>query len=143
MSLNSIETPAEGLGSFWKKITVARRRIEPAPRAAERRESPSPGRRPPPISMERAAAGQQKRRFEITAEALAASYAGDLQTGHYAFRILKDEFDNICDEAEIAHVSDRQFALWLKKLRGVKKYRAHKAKITMYQIKPQRLARAA
>lgn len=141
MSVEAVES--QGLGAFWHKMVGARRRNEPEAQphtsdAIERR-----GRKPPPISVERAAAGQQKRRFEITAETLAASYAGDLATGHYAFRILKQEFDNICDEAEIAHVSDRQFALWLKKRGGIKKYRAHKAKITMYQIKPRRLARAA
>lgn len=139
MSTESVQGQPEGLGALWRNITGARRR-DKAEAPAKRQE---PGRRPPPISLERAAAGQQKRRFEITAETMAASYAGDLKSGHYAFRILKEEFDNICDEAEIAHVSDRQFALWLKKRGGVKKYRAHKAKITMYQIKPRRLARAA
>jgi hypothetical protein len=131
MSVQSIETPAGGLGSFWRNVTGARRRV-----------LPSRPEWPVPVSSERAVAEQRQQRALITAETLADSYIKGLAKGDYAYRVLKNEFDAFCEEAEIDRVADQKFGRWMKAAGGVK-YRSSKAKITMYRIKPRRLARAA
>lgn len=160
MSLQ-METPGGGLGAFWAKVTGGARRQQPArPRSvmagdAGRRCEPQPmhsrrdsaattsplQQKPDPISDERAAGAQEKRRGEIRADELFRFWVSHIRSGDYAYRILKSEFDENCTEAKIAPVSDRQMAIWLQAHGGVK-YRTGKQKITMYKM-PRRQRAAA
>jgi hypothetical protein len=120
------------------------RRPEPQP-AHPRRDpaatAPHLNRKPDPISQDRAAHAQEKRRGEIRADELFGFWANHISAGDYAYRVLKSEFDENCADAKIAPVSDRQMALWLQARGGVK-YRTGKQKITMYKM-PRRLRAAA
>jgi hypothetical protein len=98
-------------------------------------------KKPDPISDDRAASAQEKRRGEIRADELFRFWISHIGAGEYAYRVLKAEFDEMCAEASIAPVSDRQMALWLQAHGGVK-YRTGKQKITMYTM-PRRKRAAA
>jgi hypothetical protein len=134
MSLQT-ETPsgAGSLASFWSTIRGSRRRADASP--------------PPPLRRDRlrkrdvaataagnpAAAARTPRRSVITAERLAESYVPGLAVGEYRFRDLKNEFDAYCEEAELASVTDKRFAMWLQE-HGAVRYRIAHAKVTMYRI---------
>ena len=79
----------------------------------------------------------------ISAKALADSYLNGLAAADFAYRLLKNEFDELCEQAEITPVSDKRFASWLAD-HGCRRYRDGWPKVTMYQIRHEpRQLRAA
>jgi hypothetical protein len=124
------------VSAFWSSIRGMRRRdpaAAPAPAPCPMRRDAEPGRRMPGIRRDVAESQQATRRQVITAEGLLDSYIKSLRPADYAFRLLKDEFDELCAEAEIAPVSDKRVAHWLRD-RGHKRYRDGWPKVTMYKI---------
>jgi hypothetical protein len=115
MSLQ-FQTPLpSGLSGFWASVKGLRPRRDPPP--------PPEPRRDPEVRV--------LRRPAFTAESLADSFIRDLGAGDFVFRDLKDEFDALCEEAEIARISDKRFAMWLQDYGGVRRRRKH-AGITTY-----------
>lgn len=96
----------------------------------------------PAKPVAKAQAGQDLRRAQIAAEDLADLYIKALRPGHYAYRVLKDEFDVMCEDAGIDPISDHRFAKWLT-ARGGKRYRCNYPKTTMYELPGRASARLA
>lgn len=141
----ALHETGQAVSAFWHKFRNTRRRdpSETAPAVATTiGRDPEPGRNLRAISRDVAAHQQASRRQVITAESLLDCYINALRRGDYAFRLLKDEFDEICTEAEIALVSDKRLAHWLRD-RGHRKYRDGWPKVTMYKIAPVRRKAAA
>lgn len=148
-----MEVAEIGITGFWRSISGQRRRsLTPrtAPIKASGRTFTAPVGQAPPnrknnyraISDDRAQKGQASNRAHAAAESMADSFAAGL-SGNYAYRALKNEFDGYCEEAEIATVTDKRFALWLQARGGVKyRVRVQGERITMYEFK-RRLAKAA
>lgn len=93
-----------------------------------------------PVS--RAAEGQDKRRNLLYAERLAKEHLARVRGGHYAYRVLKSDFDALCALYNLAPVSDKFFAKWLAAAGG-ERYRCNYPKTTMYKMpRKRRSARA-
>jgi hypothetical protein len=145
MSLDTVEAASQAIGAFWHNIRRTRRRDASSPPASMRgamQESIGSRREMHVQTQHRAESPRVAARPALTAEDLADSYIKSLARGDYGFRVLKGEFDELCVEAEIAPVSDKQFAHWLL-ARGHRKWREGYPKVTMYRIAPARKARAA
>ncbi len=104
-------------------------------------------RRRDPVALQRdlVAPRQPKPRPKLTAETLAESYIGSLRPGSHVYRVMKDAFDGICEEAEIEPISDKRFATWVQAYGGVR-YRVKRdgvPNVTMYEIAPRRHQTAA
>jgi hypothetical protein len=94
----------------------------------------------PPEPSSRAEDGQYKRRSHLQAQKLADTHIPAIRGGHYAYRVLKDDFDQACYRAGLVAVSDKCFAGWLQ-AHGGRKYRCNYPKTTMYQMPRRRSAR--
>jgi hypothetical protein len=144
MSLHHETPPAGGISGFFRSLRQPRQRLEaqpPAPAPIGRRDDGT-ARLLPSRTRNWADCQLEAQRQRLAAEALAESYINSLRKCDYAFRLLKDEYDELCEQAEMDTVSDKQFAHWLRD-RGQKKYREGYPKVTMYKIAPGRVARAA
>jgi hypothetical protein len=141
MTTPSLQTAGESLSRFWNNITGARPRRDQGAAPVEQRRDPAKIRREPsatPIDRaKRPRSGPAPRRGRLQAETLADSYIPSLRAGDYLFRTLKAEFDEFCEEAEIAPVSDKRFAAWLA-AHGGRRYRDGNKKVTMYEIASRR-----
>lgn len=144
MTATPLQAAAEGLNSFFASITGARsRRDAPEQPAEPRRDPPLRAVKAQAVPIDRAKrpkAAPSPRRGRLQAEELADSYILSLRPGDYLFRTLKTEFDEFCEEAEIAPVSNKRFAAWLK-AHGGRRYREGNNKVTMYEIAPRRRER--
>jgi hypothetical protein len=139
-----METAGQAVSAFWHKVRASRRRDLPSspgsPRGAMHESTGS--RHDLPIQTEhRADSPRRPCRLVLSAEDLVDNYINSLVRGDYAFRMLKGEFDELCADAAIAPVSDKQLAHWLL-ARGHRKWREGGEKVTMYRIAPARRARA-
>lgn len=144
----------EAAGAFLKRLitskkpqkTDALRRVNPAPDHVEAASLPAAPERVltrPKTLPERAQFGQDNQRNRLHVEKMAAEYIRDLKGGHYAYRVIKSDFDKRCELVAVDPVSDHLFARWLT-ANKCRKYRASGPdKITMYQVPRRPSARVS
>lgn len=144
----------EAAGAFLKRLITSKkapkvdalRRVHNAPDRVEAPTLPKPPERVltcPQTLPERAQFSQDNQRNRVYVERMATDFIRELKGGHYAFRVLKSQFDQLCEQSAVDPVSDHLFARWLT-AHKCRKYRdSGRDKLTMYQVPRRRSASAS